>query len=58
MNFIDNFVFPALRIDKDCQCAEEIKRLILRRKAMTNIDKLKKVTHTYIYDNGLELLKE
>lgn len=43
VKMVDSFVFLGSRIDKDVQCSEEVKGiLILGRKAITNLDKVMK----------------
>ena len=41
MERVTNFIFLCSKITADCDCSHEIKRhLLLRRKAMTNLDSL------------------
>ena len=49
---VTDFIFLGSRITADGDCSHEIKRcLLLGRKAMTNIDKIKKQRH-YFTDKG------
>ena len=50
---VSDFIFQGSKITADNDCSHEIKRhLILRRKAMTNLDRiLKKKTHHFANNN-------
>ena len=53
METVTDFIFGSSRITADGDCSHEIKRrLLLRRKAMTNLDHIKKQRH-YFADKGL-----
>ena len=46
---VTDFIFLGSRITADGDCSHEIKRcLLLGRKAMTNIDKIKKQRHHFL----------
>ena len=47
---VANFIFLGSKITADGDCSHEIKRrLLLRRKAMTNLDSVLKSRHTHIH---------
>ena len=53
MEIVIDFIFLGSKITADCDCSHEIKRhLLLRRKAMTNLDRILKWRH-YFADKGL-----
>ena len=44
MEAVTDFIFGGSKITADCGCSDEIKtRLLLRRKAMTNLDSILKI---------------
>ena len=48
---VSDFIFWGSKITADGDCSHEIKRrLLLRRKAMTNL-KVKSVSHSVVYDS-------
>ena len=49
---VRNFILGGSKITADCDCSHEIKkRLLLRRKAMTNIDSILKSRDTTLLTN-------
>ena len=54
METVTDFIFLGPKITADGDCSHEIKRhLLLRRKAMTNLDSVLKKQRHYCVDKGL-----
>ena len=49
---VTDFLFLGSKLTVDCDCSHEIRRLLLGRKAMTNLDCVEKQRH-YLGDKGL-----
>ena len=50
METVSDFIFWGSKITADCDCSHEIqRRLVLGRKAMTNLDNIKKQRHYLAY---------
>ena len=51
MEAVTDFIFSGSIITVDDDCSHEIRHLLIERKAMTNLDRLKKQRH-YFTDKG------
>ena len=50
METVSDFIFLGSKITADCDCSHEIqRRLVLGRKAMTNLDNIKKQRHYFAH---------
>ena len=53
MNTVTDFIFLSSKITEDGDCSQKIKRcLLLRRKAMTNLDSVLKKQRYHFTDKG------